>query len=170
MSVFKKDLSFDLDEYLLKKYNLILDRSSRVSPELQKKIELEIEKELKKMSAFSGEFRCEIQDSHIHIPWNIDTSKEIFVWMLTVANKKEKIVFTYADRQMDVGDGSVLQQDTCRFSEKGDWIIPKTVLEFLNTNECVWIGSGGYAELLSVKDHDAMHTARDIEDLLKKLQ
>ena len=47
MSIFKKDSSFDLEEYLLKKYNLVLDRSSPGSLEFQKEIELEIEKELK---------------------------------------------------------------------------------------------------------------------------
>ena len=39
MSIFKKDSSFDLEEYLLKKYNLVLDRSSPVSLEFQKEIE-----------------------------------------------------------------------------------------------------------------------------------
>ena len=73
MSIFKKDSSFDLEEYLLKKYNLVIDRSSPVSLEFQKEIELEIEKELKKTSAFSGEFKCKIQDNHIHIPQDIDT-------------------------------------------------------------------------------------------------
>ena len=170
MSIFKKAPSFDLEEYLLKKYNLVLDRSSPVSLELQKEIELEIEKELKKMSAFLGEFKCKIQDNHIHIPWDIDTLNDRFVWMLIIANRKEKIVFTYADHPLEVGDCSVLQQDSCEFLENGNLLVPKAMLNILNTDECIWIGRAGYAELLSAQDYDVIHTAQDIRTDLFRIE
>ena len=170
MSIFKKDSSFDLEEYLLKKYNLVIDRSSPVSLEFQKEIELEIEKELKKMSAFSGEFKCEIQDGCVCVPWDIDILNDRFIWMRITYEETERIVFTYADYNMEVEDGIVLQQDLCAFLDARDWIIPQKVLEFLNTETCVWVGRGGYAELISEREYNAIYKEQDINDLMEQLK
>ena len=157
MSIFKKDSSFDLEEYLLKKYNLTLDRSSSFPVELQNAIKLEIEKELKKMSAFLGEFKYEIQDGCIRVPWDIDALNDRFIWMRIKYEETEKIVFTYADHNMEAEDGTVLQQDICAFLDARDWIVPPKVLEFLNTEMCIWVGKSGYAELLSETDYNAIY-------------
>ena len=170
MSIFKKNTSVNLEEYLLKKYNLTLDRSSAFPVELQKLIELEFEKELKKMSVFVGEFKCEIQDGCVCVPWDIDILSDRFIWMRIKYEETEKIVFTYADHNMEVEDGIVLQQDLCAFLDARDWIIPQKVLEFLNTETCVWVGRGGYAELISEREYNAIYKEQDINDLMEQLK
>ena len=170
MSIFKRNSTFNLEKYLSEKYNLTLDRTSSFPPELQKAFEVEFEKDLKKMSAFLGEFRCEIQDGYIRVPWKIDALNDRFIWMRIKYEETEKIVFTYANHNMEVEDRIVLQQDLCAFLDAQDWILPQKVLEFLNTETCVWTGRGGYAELISERDHTAIYKEQDTDDLMEKLK
>ena len=170
MSIFKRNSSFNLEKYLSEKYNLTLDRTSSFPPELQKAFEVEFEKELKKMSAFAGEFKCEIQEGCIRVPWDIDLFNDRFVWMRITSDETEKIVFMCEDHPMEAEDGIVLQQGLCAFLDAQDWIIPQEVLDFLSTDTCVWVGRSGYAELLPERDHNAMDTEQDINDLMGELK
>ena len=160
--------SFDLDKYLKEKYNLVLDRSCRVSPEFQEAIRIELEKELK-MNVFAGVFVCDIENGRIRIPWNIDVSEEQLIWLLIKTDKKEKIVVTYSKDYTDKEDCEVLKQGTCELYENGDWILPDPVLNVIGCERCVWVGRSRFSELMSERDHEAMNSETNTDALKKQL-
>lgn len=153
MSALNNDPFRDSGEYFSENNNLIIDRSRRLSPELQKKVEITIEKYLNKKSAFIGEYKYDIQNGCIHIPWNIDIVNDKFIWMSIKNEQKEKIIFTYEDCNINTDNCVVLQQEFCVFSESGEWILPKKILDLYGCTTCVWIGCSAFAELMSKQEY-----------------
>ena len=76
-----------------------------------------------------------------------------FIWMSIKNEQKEKIIFTYEDCNINTDNCVVLQQEFCVFSESGEWILPKKILDLYGCTTCVWIGCSAFAELMSKQEY-----------------
>ncbi len=171
--IIEKESSVDSDGKPAEKIKLVPCRSSKMSPEIEetlvKELEKHFEKEDKMRSAFLGIFACKIQNGRLRIPWDIDTHNDRFVWFIVKNGHEIKIVFTFSDHSIGVNDGDIWRQGDCEFSETGDWILPKIALCFIKEKNCVWVGSRGFAELMSEREYQKMIGDFNTEDLLMQL-
>lgn len=148
-----------------------LDHSPKNEPEKANEALVQIEEGMKRLTTFLGVFKCSIRDGRIHIPWTPDLSTDRLAWQWIACEDADtqKIVLTCEGQEENPDDdGScVLQQGFCEFAKNGDWIMPLAVLDFLNTNECVWMGCYTFAELMTAEEYDIWHN--ELKNKLSKI-
>ena len=122
---------------------------------------------------FFGRYNCKMENDTISIPWKDEKIFDMpFGYVVLESDRKRKRVCVYTDDSLEhIGENEmILEKDRCQFDKKGKWILPKSVLEVITEEECIWLGVGSMAELMAEKSmKDATSFTKEELDELKSM-
>ena len=120
-----------------------------------------MEKE-KRSSMIFGRYNDKIENGAISIPW---LKSKVFKkpCYYTVGQYNNNVHIYVHCNALDDDLLLVVDSGECAFDKSNKWLVPKSVLDIIGENECVWLGIGTHAELIT--DNRLNETELNLDEL-----
>ena len=124
---------------------------------------------------FMGEYRCEIKEGRVAVPWCVCASEDPLCWMCLEYREgqeaRQKIILIPESNLGEVDEIAVPEKGACQFDEHDLWIIPDRILAYLNSSDCVFLGAGNHGELLTYEAYARIQPEDcELTDMMKSLK
>lgn len=117
----------------------------------------QIEREETKM--LIGRYECNIDKGAISIPW-LDKDQMKANCFYTVMEYNGR-AYIYVHEKDIIIDAKIVESGQCIINENNQWLLPNSVLMYISKGQCVWIGMGDRAELLTKNQLDEDEPSSD---------
>ena len=115
---------------------------------------------------FYGKYDCNIEECCVQIPWQKESPIDLYYAIIKTESCKEKVfIYQYS---CDFDGETLVDSGKCQLNEKMKWIVPKSVLNVIHNNECIFIGMLSYCEILGVDEYESI--LKQDEEIIKHLK